>query len=99
MATGAIDMDGTRVVQDLRFMREIAPQQDYAGQHGGCIRTDLRAGQGRVTLSLPRQEVVRARGLSSYTVVFRPDGPAAHKNGLSLQDFLRDQIQTANTAQ
>ena len=92
--SGAVVQGNVTLINGLAFMREIPPQDSYAGQPANCVMSSQALRGGPVRVSLPRQEVFRDEGDGSggAAILFRQDGPAAHKNGFSLQGLLQDQI-------
>lgn len=77
--TGSVDLGGGAVVRGLRFMKEVPPMADYAGQVAGCLVTEQPwQGQRRAEARLPRQ-VVHYEGdeFGAFTISFVPSGPGA----------------------
>lgn len=80
--TGAISFGGQTVLRGLRFMAQVPPMADYAGQQANCAVTarPWQAGDDarEVQVRLPRQVVhVEIDEQGGFRVVFRPTGPGA----------------------
>jgi hypothetical protein len=80
--TAAVSFGGQTVVRGLRFMAQVPPMADYAGQEATCTVTarPWQAGDEgrRVEVRIPRQVVHREIDeQGGFTVVFRPTGPGA----------------------
>ena len=83
LGTGSVYLGQERIAQDLLFMREVAPQQSYAGQQAGCVLVARAWQQGDaakpVSVQIPRQIVANQREASDAgpIVYFEHTGPAA----------------------
>ncbi len=83
LGSGSVYLRGAAVLRGLVFMREVAPQADYAGQEAGCVVTDRpwQAGddEAGIEIRLPRQIVaVEGEEPDGLRISrFDPTGPGA----------------------
>ncbi len=78
--SGSVSVDGQTLVRGLRFMKEVPPMADYAGQEAGCTLTERpwQAGGATIEIRIPRQVVhVESDEQGSFSVTFRQTGPGA----------------------
>ena len=83
LGSGAVYLRGEALLRGLVFMREVAPQADYAGQEAGCVVTDRpwQAGDdaAQIDIRLP-QQIVAVEGEEpdgKRVSQFTPTGPGA----------------------
>lgn len=89
LASGAVYLEGKRVITGLNFLRKTAPTTTYTDLQAGCFATQVpwrAAYAGQVPdIRLPEQNANRDYGIGAKPIVrFRQTGPGALTGSLDL---------------